>query len=59
MKDCLIVEISLDGNMWCALVGSNPQEGLAGFGQSPVEAIRALCDELEQHTWGLPDVLIW
>ena len=31
--------ISLDGNMWCALYGDNLQDGVAGFGRSPEEAM--------------------
>lgn len=31
--------ISLDGNMWCALYGDNLQDGVAGFGRSPAEAM--------------------
>jgi len=30
--------LSIDGNMWCALYGSNLQDGVAGFGRSPAEA---------------------
>lgn len=32
-------EIYLDGNKWCALYGVNLQEGVAGFGDSPAEAM--------------------
>ncbi|AUR85540.1 hypothetical protein NVP1076O_35 [Vibrio phage 1.076.O._10N.286.51.B7] len=28
-----------DGNKWCCLVGDNIQEGVAGFGFTPAEAI--------------------
>lgn len=28
----------LDGNMWCALYGKNIQDGVAGFGETPVKA---------------------
>ncbi len=28
-----------DGNMWCALYGENLQDGLAGFGKTPSEAM--------------------
>lgn len=28
-----------DGDMWCALYGDNLQEGVAGFGKSPYEAV--------------------
>lgn len=31
--------ISLDGNKWCALYGSNLQDGVAGFGDTPAEAM--------------------
>lgn len=33
--------LSLDGNAWCALYGDNLQIGIAGFGDSPDEAMRA------------------
>lgn len=28
-----------DGDMWCVLLGPNLQEGIAGFGKTPYEAI--------------------
>ncbi len=31
----------LDGDRWCALYGENLQEGVAGFGMSPAEAMAA------------------
>lgn len=31
--------LSIDGNMWCALYGANLQDGVAGFGASPAEAM--------------------
>jgi len=33
--------ISVDGNKWCALYGDDLQCGVAGFGNSPYEA---MCD---------------
>lgn len=33
--------ISIDGNQWCALYGENLQDGVAGFGDSPSEAMSA------------------
>jgi hypothetical protein len=33
--------ISADGTMWCALLGDNLQEGVAGFGETPEAAMRA------------------
>lgn len=37
--------LSLDGNKWCALFGTNLQEGVAGFGDSPAEAMYAFDQE--------------
>lgn len=31
--------LSIDGNQWCALYGENLQEGVAGFGNSPADAM--------------------
>ena len=31
--------LSIDGNQWCALYGENLQEGVAGFGASPEDAM--------------------
>lgn len=31
--------ISIDGGQWCALYGENLQDGVAGFGPSPCEAM--------------------
>lgn len=30
--------LSIDGKLWCALLGENLQEGHAGFGESPAAA---------------------
>ena len=32
-------KLSIDGNQWCALYGDNPQDGVAGFGDSPTKAM--------------------
>jgi hypothetical protein len=37
-------KIYLDGNKWCALLGANLQDGVAGFGDSPEEAMKAFDD---------------
>lgn len=34
--------VFIDGDAWCALVGENLQEGVAGFGNTPEEAIEDL-----------------
>lgn len=31
--------LSVDGDQWCALYGDNLQDGVAGFGDSPAEAM--------------------
>lgn len=30
----------MDGNQWCAMYGQNIQDGVAGFGDSPVAAMQ-------------------
>lgn len=32
-------KLSIDGNQWCALYGDNLQDGVAGFGNSPADAV--------------------
>jgi hypothetical protein len=32
-------KLSIDGNQWCALYGENLQDGVAGFGNSPADAM--------------------
>lgn len=32
--------LSIDGDMYCLLHGENPQEGIAGFGHTPLEAVQ-------------------
>lgn len=33
--------LSMDGNQWCALYGSDLQQGVAGFGDTPAKAMDA------------------
>lgn len=35
-----------DGNMWCALLGNNVQDGIVGFGESPYKALMAFKEEM-------------
>lgn len=42
MSKSIPIELSLDGNQWCCLVGENLQEGVAFFADTPYEAIRGL-----------------
>lgn len=41
-RPCVLMRPTLkpDGDQWCALHGSDLQEGVAGFGRSPHEAMR-------------------
>ena len=32
-------KLSIDGDKWCALYGENLQDGVAGFGDSPAQAL--------------------
>jgi hypothetical protein len=41
VRHCYI-NLSLDGNQWCALFGSDLQQGVAGFGDTPSEAVNEL-----------------
>lgn len=41
----LIINLSLDGDQYCALVGQNIQDGHAGFGTTPNDAVRDLVNE--------------
>jgi hypothetical protein len=39
--------LALDGDQWCALMGENLQEGIAGFGYSPKDACTAFIEALD------------
>ena len=41
-------KVFIDGDKWCALYGENIQEGVAGFGISPSDAMHAF--DKEWHT---------
>ena len=34
-------KLTKDGDMWCALLGDNLQEGVSGFGKTPADALFA------------------
>jgi hypothetical protein len=36
-------KLSRDGNQWCWLLGENLQEGIAGFGDTPYDAMLKFC----------------
>lgn len=37
--EALNPKITKDGDMWCVLYGEDLQEGIAGFGETPMRAI--------------------
>lgn len=37
-------KLTIDGDHWCALYGDNLQDGVAGFGKSPAEAMSKFDD---------------
>lgn len=41
------VNLFMDGDQWCALIGENIQEGSCGFGVTQGWALRNLADDLE------------
>lgn len=41
-----VITIEEDGNQWCALLGPDLQEGIAGFGDTPKKALLQLCESL-------------
>ena len=49
--DLMMVDVFVDGDKWCALLGDNLQEGLAGFGDTPSEALRDLANQIEIQGW--------
>jgi len=42
-----LVEVFRDGNQWCALLGGDIQDGMAGFGDSRADALIALAVQLD------------
>lgn len=38
-----------DGNQWCVLLGNNIQEGITGFGDTPLKAIRDFNSSFNQN----------
>ena len=41
MRPCVLLKpiLKIDGDKWCALYGDNLQDGIAGFGKSPSDAM--------------------
>lgn len=45
------VRVFLDGDSWCALVGPDLQDGVAGFGVTPAHALTDLAENLIGNPW--------
>lgn len=45
------IEVFKDGADWCALIGENIQEGIAGFGYTPRAALTNLVHNLRDEEW--------
>jgi len=58
IKDILEIQLFMDGDKWCALVGRDLQEGIAGFGDTPVEAIEDLCLEFRLAPYNLKNITL-
>ena len=42
------IHVGIDGNSWCALLGNNLQEGIAGFGDTLSEALHELAENIQK-----------
>jgi len=38
-----------DGNAWCALIGEDLQSGIAGYGDTPGDALRELAENFDKE----------
>lgn len=56
-RPCFLLKPRLfpDGNKWCALYGSNLQEGLAGFGDTPRQAMYDFDKNFDSYTLVAPN----
>lgn len=46
-----IIKIYKDGNEWCALIGPDLSVGYAGFGSTPLDALKSLTKWLGFEEW--------
>lgn len=42
------VSLAQDGQAWCALIGKNIQDGIAGFGATMQEALHNLANNIQE-----------
>ncbi len=45
------IKVSIEGDQWCALIGPNLQEGVAGFSHAVREAVFNLLGSKEFHEY--------
>ena len=45
----ILIRVFKDGDMWCALVGKDIMEGIAGFSETLTGAVRNLADAIEEE----------
>ena len=48
--DYMNIKVFKDGNMWCALIDKDLESIISGFGITPVDAIKDLCDSLKKES---------
>lgn len=51
MGDPQNIHIFKEGNQWCAIIGANTEQGIAGFGETPSEAVIALTNHDAFDEW--------
>ena len=52
----MLVELLRDGDSIGAMIGPDLQTGVAGFGYTAPEALRALADAIERENYPLPEL---
>ena len=45
------IRVTRDGSRWCALIGPDPQRGLAAFGDHPFQAVERLLRRCHLAGW--------
>ena len=52
----MTVELFRDGNAIIAMIGSDPQAGIAGMGDTVAEALRDLANRIEREHRAFPEL---
>lgn len=55
----LTIKLYQDGSEFCALVGENLMDGVAGFGPNMTDALKDLTNELESEGYSFQDLLAY